>query len=302
MGTKRRIRAEAKANAKIEASAKASFQRKKIITEVVPPDVSRAKAGAWLSLISPITEWAGLRGDALRYKRGQLRIQQEAALDALAGAVREKIKGKQILHPLPPKVFVPALEGASLEASDSPFIDWWAELLTKAAINGEIRPFLVDLMTKIGNQEASFLEEFWKTFSESLAQEKLPPLVIGIAPYVKGYIEGGVDRILDANQSDKAEELYNRLIVLGNELRDKGDKLGFGVNIAVRQEHRREFITSAMFAHGATLDVCRSLNLIETHSEVIVGFRSHALSFEITILHFSELGIEFMKACRPSPI
>jgi hypothetical protein len=49
-----------KAEAKVEAVA--SFQRKKHVTEVIPPDVTRAKAGAWLDLISPVTEWAGLKG------------------------------------------------------------------------------------------------------------------------------------------------------------------------------------------------------------------------------------------------
>jgi hypothetical protein len=49
------VRAEA--ITKAELVAKATYQRKHSTTEVVPPDVTRAKAGAWLDLISPITEW-----------------------------------------------------------------------------------------------------------------------------------------------------------------------------------------------------------------------------------------------------
>jgi hypothetical protein len=80
MPKKSRFKAQAKAIAKIEASAKASYLRKKVITEIIPPDVSRTKASAWLTLISPITEWAGLKGDALKYRRQQLRIQQKETL------------------------------------------------------------------------------------------------------------------------------------------------------------------------------------------------------------------------------
>src|SRR6266567_3089259 len=49
-------------------------------TQQVPADVTRAKAGAWLDLISPLTEWAGLKGDALRHKREMLRVQREDVL------------------------------------------------------------------------------------------------------------------------------------------------------------------------------------------------------------------------------
>lgn len=73
-GQLRKIRLSIKGTAKAEAIAKAVFERKKSITEVIPPDVTRAKAGRWLDLISPITEWAGLKGDALRFRRAQLRI------------------------------------------------------------------------------------------------------------------------------------------------------------------------------------------------------------------------------------
>jgi hypothetical protein len=67
----------AKATARLEAVAKATYHRNRTTTEIVPPDVSRAKAGAWLTLLSPITEWVGLKGDALNFQRRLLRIQQE---------------------------------------------------------------------------------------------------------------------------------------------------------------------------------------------------------------------------------
>jgi len=83
---------KAEATAKAELAVKAIYQRKHSTTEVIPPDVTRAKAGAWLDIISPITEWAGLKGDELHFKRQQLRIQREAALEQLAVLVDRKMK------------------------------------------------------------------------------------------------------------------------------------------------------------------------------------------------------------------
>jgi hypothetical protein len=137
-----------KLSAGIGGVAKASYERKKSGGEVIPPDVTRAKAVRWLDLISPITEWAGLKGDGLRHKREQLRVHQEAALDELALKIRNKIGNHKVLHPLPPKILVPALEAASLEEPASPLIDWWADLLVSSATNKEPRPFFIQLMSQ----------------------------------------------------------------------------------------------------------------------------------------------------------
>ncbi len=97
-----------------------------------PADVTRAKASAWLDLISPLTEWAGLHGDKLKHKRDLIRIEQDAALNELAVRLASKLRGKTIT-PLPPKVLIPALEKASLESRDSELIERWAQLLASAA-------------------------------------------------------------------------------------------------------------------------------------------------------------------------
>src|SRR3954451_1734776 len=156
---------KAEATAKAELVAKASYQRKRTTTEVIPPDVTRAKTATWLTIISPITEWAGLKGDVLKHRRQQLRIQQEAALDRLAKIVQSEMEGKEIVQPLPPKIMVPALEGASLENPDSPLLEWWANLLVSGATGGKTRPYYIDLMKVIGAEEAAFLSEIWEKFS-----------------------------------------------------------------------------------------------------------------------------------------
>jgi Abortive infection alpha len=123
----------ASADAKIEAIAKASYERKRTITEVIPPDVTRAKAGAWLDLISPFTEWAGLRGDELRSRRELLRLQREDVLVEIATRARSKLGSAQTGRPIPNKFLVPFLEQASLEDPDSSLVDIWAGLLVSAS-------------------------------------------------------------------------------------------------------------------------------------------------------------------------
>jgi hypothetical protein len=120
-------------SAKVEAVAKATYQRKRTTTEIVPPDVTRAKAGAWLDLISPLTEWAGLKGDELRFKRAQLRLQREDVLLDIVTRARAKIQNRETIErPLPNKFLVPFLEQASLEDPDGVLVEMWASLLASA--------------------------------------------------------------------------------------------------------------------------------------------------------------------------
>jgi hypothetical protein len=155
MRPKGKIQANIKATAKFHAVAKAAYQRKKTITEVIPPDVSRAKASAWLTLISPITEWAGLKGDALRNRRAQLRIEQEESLAKLAQSVTEKCKNYEIMRPVPAKILVPLLEKASLEEpTDQLIIDLWANLLLSATSEESIPPRFVNIIGELNSRQA----------------------------------------------------------------------------------------------------------------------------------------------------
>lgn len=119
------------ASAELSGKAQLSISHQKKITEHIPEDVSRAKAAAWLDIISPFTEWAGLKGDALRHKRDLLRLQQEETLAVLARSIRNKIK--HISNPLPNKFLIPFLEKASLEQPDDPIVELWSNLFLSAA-------------------------------------------------------------------------------------------------------------------------------------------------------------------------
>src|ERR1043166_7376030 len=106
---------KANVSAKVEATAKAIYQRKRTTTEVIPPDVTRARTAAWLDLISPLTEWIGLKGDEIRYRREQLRIQREDVLHTIIRKAKEQLQSVDKVTPLPNKFLMPFLEKASLE-------------------------------------------------------------------------------------------------------------------------------------------------------------------------------------------
>jgi hypothetical protein len=130
------IRVSANASVKVAAIAKASYSRNRTTAEIIPPDVTRAKARAWLDLVSPLTEWAGLKGDQLRLRREQLRLQREDILGEIVSRARERIGNlENVKKPIPNKFIVPFLENASLEEPDSSLVDMWANLLVSAAQN-----------------------------------------------------------------------------------------------------------------------------------------------------------------------
>ncbi|MGT2501009.1 hypothetical protein ACVOMS_09695 [Bradyrhizobium guangxiense] len=58
---KRATKAKVEAVAKAEIVAKATYQRRRFTTEVIPPDVTRAKASAWLDLVSPLLNGQDLK-------------------------------------------------------------------------------------------------------------------------------------------------------------------------------------------------------------------------------------------------
>lgn len=149
----------AEATAKAELVAKATYQRKRTISEVIPPDVTRARTSAWLDLISPITQWAGLKGDQLRHKRELLRIQQDAVLNRIAESAYKKIEAEALeVEPVPTKFLVPFLERASLEEEESELCDRWADLLVSAATGYD--PSMIRfaaVLAEIGPGEVGFL-------------------------------------------------------------------------------------------------------------------------------------------------
>jgi hypothetical protein len=296
--------AEARALVKLEGVARATFEHKKSVTEVIPPDVTRAKAGRWLDLISPITEWAGLRGDQLRHRRSMLRVQQEEALVNLAEIVRRRSVGQMISHPLPPKVLVPALEAASLEDPQSPLIAWWAELLISGAVHGAPRPFHIDLMKAIGPEEALFLDRLWTVFSPHLELFPDSATILAVLPMqIKFYADKVVARETQFDGEEWVAETVRLLQADSPSSISHAESFGVGARIDFSMGSKRFGMASGLFRSGGIpLDVCRALNLVK-ESTVPCNFENLGLiggKLDISLVHLTDLGIEFLRFCHPN--
>ena len=151
---------KANVSAKVEATAKAIYQRKRTTTEVIPPDVTRARTAAWLDLISPLTEWIGLKGDEIRYRREQLRIQREDVLHTIIRKAKEQLQSVDKVTPLPNKFLMPFLEKASLEDQNGEPTTLWSQLLVSAASKYDpVHLRIIEILSQMGPNEARYLKQ-----------------------------------------------------------------------------------------------------------------------------------------------
>jgi hypothetical protein len=146
--------------ADVEIGASAKYELKKTVTEHVPADVVRAKNSAWLTALSPFTQWAGLIGDKLAHKRNLLRIQHEEAISAILERAAPRLRAIQgPIKPIPLKFLVPFLENASLEEPDSALIEMWATLLVSSAEEyNENNLYYVRLISQMSSVQAKIFE------------------------------------------------------------------------------------------------------------------------------------------------
>jgi hypothetical protein len=288
----------AKASARLEAVARATYQRKKTTTEVIPPDVSRAKAGAWLSLISPITEWAGLKGDALNFQRRLLRIQQEETLLRVAQSVREKLAHTQISRPVPRKILIPALEKASLEdAEDDVMVDRWANLLASAAQEVKVQPRFVGILDELAGSQAECLERVaFNRFSEFdyPAAEFADSFLTFAEHNIREDLEAETRRILTGEEHIDAA--FNALARAFN-------RPGALLSVTFIHDSRGgmwegyDSVSDSGIRDEANLSILESLGLIRY---VVIKVTVHAESqFQVSVHyhHLTQLGVEFCEVC-----
>lgn len=292
---KSKSRVSATATAKIEAVAKASYVRKRTTTEVIPPDVTRAKSSAWLDLISPITEWAGLKGDALRFQRTQLRLQREDVLAEIVSRARGKIENiEQINKPIPNKFLVPFLEQASLENPASSLIDMWSSLLAAAAENfSSHHTHFVSIIAQLSPKQGVLLKSLVGTDS---ADE----------------LENSMDHVRTVFQSHEIRRAIEREIQnsggTDNDLSNALEAFFNAVGISVVHVSAENLLTKAYYEISMDLpyyvytdedevdySILEAVGLIR---RVETGF-FNALNYDVSVVyyHLSDLGFYFCKAC-----
>ena len=300
MARKKGQKVTANAIARVEAVARATYQRKKTTTEIIPADVSRAKAGAWLTLLSPITEWAGLKGDALNFQRRLLRIQQEETLLRVARSVREKLAAATVTRPVPRKILVPALEKASLEdAADDTMIEQWANLLASAAQDVKVQPRFVGILEEIAGSQAKCLERIafnrYMDFHFPAAEFEESSLNFAEYNILEDY-ENAMRETLGEGEINKA---FDKIVRTFN---SPGALLSVAFVDCPDQESSEAYDTVAETGvrDDANLSILESLGLIRY---VVIRFsisqkRGDGLyQLSTHYHHLTQLGVEFCEVC-----
>jgi Abortive infection alpha len=268
----------AKATANIGATA--TYSVKKEIKETVPADVSRAKAAAWLSLISPLTEWAGLKADQLNYKRALLRLQREETLTRIAQKIRKFSLSSEKRDLIPTKFIVEYLEKASLESPDDPLVDLWANLLVSAASDyGSHHLHFVNIINQLDAKQA-------KLFSSLIGTKKRRDLELAhdnIGMYftqqdIQSTIVSTFDKKDIWDEDEICDEVIDMLDILGSEaihssveMKDE-TKTYFDINLRSNYEDENEI----------DYKILESLRLIEL---VKIPF-TPIKNFEITLQYY----------------
>jgi hypothetical protein len=292
---------KAEAIAKAEFIAKATYQRKHSTTAVVPPDVTRAKAGAWLNLISPITEWAGLKGDALNFKRRLLRIQQEETLLRVAQEVQAKLAGENILHHVRRKILVPALEKASLEdVDDDVMIDRRANLLASAAIDVKVQPRFIGILEEMTGQQAECLERIaFNRYSEF----NYPAPIFGDS--FTDFAEYNIrDRFIPRIQKVLTSEKHvgAAFAEIEHVFRRPGVLLRFSTisDRAGNSWEGYDFVADTKIHDESDLSILESLGLtryVALEFDVRRGQKMRPFEVSVYYQHLTSLGVKFCEVC-----
>lgn len=277
----------------IDLGAKATLEVK---TEI-PSESSGRIVDALTDLIRPLSERRGLRADQIRLQR------EDVALEIAKKAMERRGIESLTFKPIPNKILVPLLEKGSLEEPGGPFVDWWANLLVAAGQEpGQVRPYFSELVSQLGADEAILLDALWSAFS-SRVQFVFHPREF--PNYIFNELREGIGKIVrrETALTDDAWYLETsfKLQSLAQDFVQSGPKFGAGFRLSWPDGGQRfAFASKVFFESGVSLDVCRALNLL-TYDTVIEDFGVIGMqqNYEVGILRFSDLGVEFMRACRP---
>lgn len=291
---------------RVDVGVKASLELK----AEIPKETSGRILDALTDAIRPFTEKRGLKADIIRLQR------EDVALEIAKRALKRKEIEGLTFKSVPNKILVPILERGSLEEPESALIDWWSNLLTSSATKGAIRPFLIDLMSALGDQEAKFLHSLWTDYS---AQLRNAGTFLGEPEHIMNYVVSTVKPKLDEHLSKIFATGQNSSIdfgkmasVLGRtmfELAAWGDGVGvpfeLSAPVAINRNGALAIIgqkSSRIEQAGSAVDVCKALNILReyTHFEPVPGLIGAQARYDVRALIFTRLGVEFMKACMPA--
>ena len=200
-------------NQSMQDSFKVAATASSASVEMRGTGVSRV-TDALLDLVAPFTNAAGWLGDKLSYGRRDAAIR--AASRARAQLQREGISSGEI----PPKIFLPWLEGASLETDQSDNLtDAWAGLFVRSVKSADaVVISYIETLKKLGKKKAELLEFFATDTSPTFSLKFYHPDADGMFLDSNPLLRHVIDRVemaLDSKDFHGIADFFDRIGVQG---------------------------------------------------------------------------------------
>jgi len=297
------------ASLKAEATARYSREHRTSLTGVIPEEVTRAKAGAWLDLISPLTQWAGRLGDRQRRKRFlEGVIYDEVVIDQIVDKATERLRPPKsgIIQPIPAKFVLSFLEQASREEPGSPLVDKWANLLASASEEFDAQYIhFVSILARLSSEQALLFQSMIdRAGSLNALRHALDD----------GYWYRGTQGVTGAialelmkhpyveKDGERGAAAYAQFIRAALEITFDTPALAFVYGSFIIEELNYNFIPSYTTYRGdqevgySILEAIGILRRVETGL-----FEVGDVSFAATYYHLTPLGFHLAKSCKMLP-
>ena len=157
-------------NEEIIETAKATQEVAKTTTKAIE---AVNKVGSFLSkaLGEPIEEAIGMIGDKLKFMRWERQIRLIDKVEEISQ--NRKIIGKEI--PIPPKLFIPIMENASLEDNNT-LQDIWARLIVSSQdekTSKNVRVAYIDIIKQLEDVDVMFLDKLYYWYQDYTKQNNI---------------------------------------------------------------------------------------------------------------------------------
>ncbi|WP_210166762.1 hypothetical protein [Methylobacterium sp. Leaf89] len=237
------------------------------------------------------SEAHGLRWD-------QIRLQQADVAITVAEMARRQLEADRIaIQPVAPKVLVPLIEKASLEAPEGEMVQRWASLLARAASPGGLPPRLIQIISELEVRQVALLE---RATINGFEMFKNPRQVLRDSAVELGLnqIEAIVDSVLC--DDDATPESIIEAFVFSLE---RPGALYLASSVFSDRTERYDLRVPDLDVVERDIAICESLGLMKL-VRVPVSFDLNEDRFQgqLSFCHLTALGIELVEACAPQVV
>jgi hypothetical protein len=230
----------------------------------------------------------GLRWD-------QIRLQQADVAFRIAETARKQLEADRIaIQPVAPKVLVPLIEKASLEAPEGEMVQRWASLLAKAASPGGLPPRLIQIISELELRQVALLE---RATLNGFEMFRNPRQVLRDSTFELGstHVEAIIDSVLC--DDDATPEIIIEAFVFSFE---RPGALYLASSVFSYQTERYDLRIPDLDVVERDIAICESLGLMKfVRMPLSFDLNDDRFQGQLSFCHLTALGIELVEACAP---